>query len=76
MAVNGNGFFVVAKPTGFVDNQPTFSGINDYTRAGDFTMNANGYLVNSAGYYLHGHSGRSDHRQSFRQRAAGSAVQQ
>ncbi len=54
MAVNGNGFFVVAKPTGFVDNQPTFSGINDYTRAGDFTMNANGNLVNSAGYYLQG----------------------
>src|SRR6516162_4856 len=54
MAVNGNGFFVVAKPTGFTDNQPTFSGINDYTRAGDFTMNANGNLVNSAGYYLMG----------------------
>jgi flagellar hook protein FlgE len=54
MAVNGQGFFVVAKPTGFADNQPTFSGINDYTRAGDFTMNANGNLVNSAGYYLMG----------------------
>ncbi len=54
MAVNGDGFFVVSKPTGFVDNQPTFSGINDYTRAGDFSMNANGNLVNSAGYYLQG----------------------
>jgi flagellar hook protein FlgE len=54
MAINGDGFFVVAKPTGFADNQPTFSGINDYTRAGDFTMNANGNLVNSAGYYLMG----------------------
>ena len=54
MAINGNGFFVVAKPTGFVDNAPTFSGINDYTRAGDFTMNNNGNLVNSAGYYLMG----------------------
>jgi flagellar hook protein FlgE len=54
MAVNGNGFFVVSKPTGFTDNQPTFSGINDYTRAGDFTMNSNGNLVNSAGYYLMG----------------------
>ena len=54
MAVNGDGFFVVSKPTGFVDNQPTFSGIDDYTRAGDFTMNANGNLVNSAGYYLMG----------------------
>ena len=54
MAINGNGFFVVAQPTGFQDNQPTFSGINDYTRAGDFTMNSNGNLVNSAGYYLMG----------------------
>jgi flagellar hook protein FlgE len=54
MAINGNGFFVVAQPTGFTDNQPTFSGINDYTRAGDFTMNSNGNLVNSAGYYLMG----------------------
>ncbi len=54
MAINGNGFFVVAKPTGFTDNQPTFSGINDYTRQGDFTMNENGNLVNSSGYYLMG----------------------
>jgi len=54
MAINGDGFFVVAKPTGFTDNQPTFSGINSYTRAGDFTMNQNGNLVNSAGYYLMG----------------------
>jgi len=54
MAVNGQGFFVVAKPVGFTDNQPTFSGIDNYTRAGDFQMNANGNLVNSAGYYLMG----------------------
>jgi flagellar hook protein FlgE len=54
MAVNGNGWFVVAKPTGVVDNQPTFSGVNDYTRAGNFQLNANGNLVNGAGYYLMG----------------------
>jgi len=54
MAINGEGFFVVAQPSGFSDNQPTFSGINDYTRAGDFQMDSNGYLVNSAGYYLMG----------------------
>ncbi len=34
--------------------QPTFSGVDDYTRAGDFQMNSNGYLVNGAGYYLMG----------------------
>jgi flagellar hook protein FlgE len=54
MAINGSGFFVVAQPTGEVDNQPQFSGISDYTQAGDFEMNSNGNLVNGAGYYLMG----------------------
>jgi flagellar hook protein FlgE len=54
MAINGDGFFVVAKPTGFTDNQPVFNGVSDYTRAGDFELNANGNLVNGAGYYLMG----------------------
>jgi flagellar hook protein FlgE len=54
MAINGDGWFVVAKPTGTSDNQPVFSGVNDYTRAGDFQLNSGGYLVNGAGYYLMG----------------------
>jgi flagellar hook protein FlgE len=54
MAINGNGFFVVSEPTGVSDNQPQFSGVQDYTRAGDFQMDSSGYLVNSAGYYLMG----------------------
>lgn len=54
MAINGDGFFVVAKPTGFTDNQPVFNGVSDYTRAGDFELNADGNLVNGAGYYLMG----------------------
>ncbi len=54
MAINGDGFFVVAQPTGFTDNQPTFSGVTDFTRAGNFQLNANGNLVNAAGYYLMG----------------------
>jgi flagellar hook protein FlgE len=54
MAINGDGFFVVAKPAGFTDNQPVFNGVSDYTRAGDFQLNADGNLVNSAGYYLMG----------------------
>ena len=54
MAINGSGFFVVAKPVGITDNLPQFSGVSDYTRAGDFQMNSAGYLVNSAGYYLMG----------------------
>jgi flagellar hook protein FlgE len=54
MAINGNGFFVVEQPTGVSDNLPVFSGVQDYTRAGDFQMDSNGYLVNSEGYYLMG----------------------
>ena len=54
MAINGNGYFVVAQPTGSADNLPTFSGVSAYTRAGDFQLNSGGYLVNGAGYYLQG----------------------
>jgi flagellar hook protein FlgE len=54
MAINGNGYFVVAQPTGTADNQPVFNGVNYYTRAGDFQLNSGGYLVNGGGYYLMG----------------------
>lgn len=54
MAINGQGFFVVQKPDGFSDNRPTFSGIDLYSRRGDFQIDQNGYLVNGAGYYLMG----------------------
>jgi flagellar hook protein FlgE len=54
MAINGSGFFVVSQPTSTADNQPVFSGVDDYTRAGDFQLNSSGYLVNGAGYYLMG----------------------
>jgi flagellar hook protein FlgE len=54
MAINGDGWFVVSQPTGFTDNQPVFSGVTDFTRAGNFQLNNNGNLVNSAGYYLMG----------------------
>jgi flagellar hook protein FlgE len=54
MAINGDGFFVVEKPTAVVDSQPVFSGIDRYTRRGDFQPDKNGYLVNGAGYFLMG----------------------
>jgi flagellar hook protein FlgE len=53
MAIDGNGYFVVAQPTGTSDNAPVFNGVNDYTREGDFQL-TQGFLVNSAGYYLMG----------------------
>jgi flagellar hook protein FlgE len=54
MAINGSGFFVVQKPENFEDNTPSFSGVDLYTRRGDFQIDQNGYLVNGAGYYLMG----------------------
>jgi flagellar hook protein FlgE len=54
MAINGNGYFVVTQASGVAGTTPTFSGVTDYTRRGDFQMDSNGYLVNGAGYYLEG----------------------
>jgi flagellar hook protein FlgE len=54
MAINGDGFFVVQKAIGFSGNAPIFGGVNFYTRRGDFQKNAQGFLVNGAGYYLVG----------------------
>jgi len=49
LSVNGQGMFVVTStPT------PTPSDPRSYTEAGSFDVNAQGYLVNSAGYYLQG----------------------
>jgi flagellar hook protein FlgE len=54
MAINGQGYFVVTQPTGNSGTNPQFSGVNDYTRRGDFQLDNNGYMVNGAGYYLMG----------------------
>ena len=54
MAINGQGYFVVEKPTGFTDNRPSFAGVDQYSRRGDFQIDKSGYLVNGAGYYLMG----------------------
>src|SRR5712664_2450464 len=54
MAINGDGFFSVQKASSVVDNVPVFSGVTNYTRRGDFQVNANGNSINGAGYYLRG----------------------
>ncbi len=56
MAIAGQGFFAISQPTGQANNTPTFNPEQYYTRTGDFKMNAQGYLVNSAGGYLNGWS--------------------
>jgi flagellar hook protein FlgE len=47
LAISGNGFFVVT-------GSPTDTSARAYTRAGNFTANEDGYLKNSAGYFLLG----------------------
>jgi len=54
MAIAGQGMFAVALPSGRESGEPTFDARNFYTRAGDFNMDRDGYLVNGQGYYLQG----------------------
>src|SRR6201747_3111855 len=54
MAINGDGFFSVQKPSAQVDGLPVFNGVTDSPRRGDFQVNSNGNLINGAGYYLMG----------------------
>jgi flagellar hook protein FlgE len=54
MAVNGNGYFIVQKPSSFSGGQPVFGGVNLYSRRGDFQLDQNGFLVNGSGNYLMG----------------------
>lgn len=63
LAVDGDGFFVVADSAG--------SNILAYTRSGDFFTDANGYLVNSNGYYLQGYPTDRDGAITTSQSAAG-----
>ena len=54
LAIAGQGFFSVALPTGSSNGQTTFDERQFFTRAGDFQMDRNGYMVNGAGYFLQG----------------------
>lgn len=54
LAIAGQGFFSVSLPTGTANGQVTFDERQFFTRAGDFQMDRNGYMVNGAGYVLQG----------------------
>ena len=54
VALNGDGFFIVAEGQSNLNGVPSFTQTNLYTRRGDFDFDRNGYLVNGAGYYLKG----------------------
>ena len=50
LAISGNGFFVVDSSASGTNS----TGTTSYTRAGNFSVDANGNLVNSAGLFLQG----------------------
>ena len=54
MAISGDGYFSVESPTTVgASGQPSFAGATqEYTRRGDFQLDANGRLVNGDGNYL------------------------
>ncbi len=54
LAIAGPGLFAVSQQTGQILGKPTFNPQQFYSRAGDFTLNSQGYLVNSAGQFLNG----------------------
>lgn len=61
LAINGQGFFSVSTASASSSGTASaatqsFSAQPEYTRAGDFTLDKNGYLVNGAGDYLNGWS--------------------
>lgn len=58
LAISGSGFFAVSLPERVKagNDTMTFSNNQYYTRSGDFSLDKNGYLVNSGGYYLDGWS--------------------
>ena len=54
LAIAGQGFFAISEQNGTANAQPTFSPQQFYTRTGDFQMDKNGFLVNSAAGFLNG----------------------
>ncbi len=56
LAIAGQGFFTVSSQAGNAQGAPVFKAQAEYTRTGDFAMNKDGYLVNSAGNFLNGWS--------------------
>ncbi len=56
LAISGSGYFPVRAPIVGSDGLATFGNTTYFTRAGDFALDKNGYLVNSGNYYLTGYT--------------------
>ena len=55
LAISGQGYFPVRGGIVNADGTTSIGSTPYYTRAGDFTLDKNGFLVNGAGYYLTGY---------------------
>jgi len=60
LAISGQGFFPVRAGIVNADGTTSIGTTPYYTRAGDFSLDKNGYLINGAGYYLTGWSVDND----------------
>lgn len=54
MAIAGQGFFSIAQANGTLNGMPTFDDRQFFTRAGDFSLDKDGFMVNGQGYFLQG----------------------
>lgn len=55
LGISGQGFFLTSRAVGANSNgTPTFDNTQLFTRAGNFDLDANGFLKNSAGLFLDG----------------------
>ena len=54
LAITGQGFFAVSKQVGEANGRPVFTQEQQYTRAGDFKLNKDGYVVNGFNQVLNG----------------------
>ena len=54
LAVGGGGMFSVAAALGSANGRPVFDERQFFTRAGDFRLDRDGFMVNGSGYYLQG----------------------
>ena len=55
LAISGAGYFSTVTASATAGGSTVFNTQQFYTREGDFTLDANGFLVNSSGYYLTGY---------------------
>jgi flagellar hook protein FlgE len=60
LAISGQGYFAVQTASTDALGTTTFNEQQFYTRQGDFTLDKNGFLVNSSGFYLDGYAINAD----------------